>query len=363
MKKNLRLNRLEGKGRHHYIKDFSDIRHFGITSYQGKIKCKLVHHARYSVVVPDQLYLCVGNETLWIQPIFFLAPSLLKIDERKTCRLFIDISFGASLTVEFESDGLISRLSDGSGFYKCQITGPTLLFKYATGSAQILNGVPYLKLFHHTNRKAKESIVGSSEFWTSSWNIQGNKVLSNISYLYLSPINKIHCDDDLEEIAMSSSGYIPLRTDHNLSETPDELLKVYRDSTDNRTHSIPVWVRADHLSPQHVYRHEPIDPPIYYEIVCPLIQRVGVNAGSVVRLNRNTLSPRLPKPSNYIVLGIATTVDGLRAPYDEENTSHVWKIDSLKDTEELIDYWFRNRNSDLFSDLPINLAEFECAEK
>lgn len=358
MKVNYKFNRYERKGRHHYVKEFPSSRRKGSVKYSGHVKCKLVHHEMYSVIVPDQVYLTVGGENLWIQPLFFVASFIHFSESEDHCRLSVDISHGAVLSIDIKSDWLLAKLPDGSFFYRCEIEGPPALFRYATGKAKFVNNIPYLQLFHHTNLRAKEGILKSSTFWTSSWNIQGTKQLSNIAYLYLTPLDRIVCDEDLQEIAMSSLEFVPLRLDQNMTNIPDELLRVYRESTSNRRHSIACWARADLLASQHIYRHAPSHGAVYYEIVCPFIQRMGVDMGSVIEMKRSTLSPASPKQFEYVVVGDASSLKGLRAPYDEEDTTEIWKVDSASGSKEIISHWRANPNSNLYCQIPIEMAAF-----
>lgn len=359
MKDNYRFNRREHRGRHHYLKFFQAPKRISPSIYDGYIKCKLVHQNHYSLVIPDQIYLSLADQTYWLQPFYFTANLISFVETGGSCSLWVDLSFCAQVKVTFSDTGLQNRLPDGSFLYRCTISGPKALFRHATGSAVIKNNVPYLKVFHHTDRKGENGILESGEFWSSKWNIQGTKKLSNISYLYLTPLDKIKCGDDLQEIAMSEIGRIPLRLDQNLSDQPDEFLRVDRESTENRKRTLPVWVRSDYLSPQHVYRHTPPNDGVYYEIVCPFILRLGVEAGSTIRLNKTTLVPRVMKQLDYVVIGDATTLIGLRSPYDEEFTKHVLKIARPPPGEEIILYWQKNSNSNLFHSIPVEIAEFE----
>lgn len=358
MKDNLRFNRREHRGRHRYLKFFPAPKQIGPSTYDGYIKCKLVHQDRFSLVIPDQIYLSLADQTYWFQPFYFTANLISFVNTGGSCSFWIDLSFGARVQVTFSATGLQNRLPDGSFFYRCSISGPKVLFRYATGTAVIKNNVPYLKVFHHTDRKAEHGILESGEFWSSKWNIQGTKKLSNISYLYLTPLDKIACDDDLQEIAMSAIGRVPLRLDQSQSDKPDEYLRVYRENTENRTRTLPGWVRSDYLSPQHVYRHTPPNGAVYYEIVCPFILRLGVEAGTTIKLNKTTLVPQILKRLNYVVIGDATTLGGLRAPYDEEFTEHILKIDSPPPGEEIVLYWRENANSNLFQGISVEKAQF-----
>lgn len=357
MKKNLRFNRWEHRGEHHYVKEFQ-APILGTSVYDGYIKCKLVHHERFSLVIPDQIYLTLGSQTYWFQPFFFTANFISFFEYGGSCTYGIDLAFGARIQVHFSNSQLLTRFPDGSFFYKCRITAIAQLWRYATGKAVIKNNVPYLNAFHHTDRKAEKGIRESNEFWSSKWNIQGTKKLSNISYLYLTPLDGISCDSDLQEVAMASDGRIALRLDQNQTNDPDENLSVYREDTTNRTQSIACWVRADHLSSQHVYRHTPPIGAIHYEIVCPFILRLGVAPETTVQLNKTTLSPQQPKMLEYVVVGDATTIAGLRAPYDEELTDHILKIDTPADGDDIITHWQQYPNANLFQGISVEQAEF-----
>ena len=235
MKKNLRFNRLESKHGREYLKEFKADRPKGGQRYAGFIKCKLVHHQNYSTIIPDQIYLEGAGRLLWIQPLFFL-PSILAFDDASgVCQIHVDISHGASIAIEFQRDWVQYRLRDGSLLYRCDLTSVPALFSYATGTARLTKTAPQLKLFHHTTRQARKAIQASAEFFSSSWNIQGTKRLVNISYLYLTALEDITHEGDLQEIAMASRGKISLRVDQNATVIPDEILTVYRESTSNRS--------------------------------------------------------------------------------------------------------------------------------
>lgn len=361
MKPNYKFNRFEHKGKHRYITNPDEGKKLKSDhEYSGFIKCKLVHNVRYSLVVPDQVYLKVGAEVFWIQPLYFLANLIEYADDLGRCHLFVDISHGTRISVSFSQEEVDRQLDDGSFLYRCTIVGPAQLFRFATGKALVGKRDLYLELFHHTNRAAKKSIEGSAEFWASSWNIQGNKKLTNFHFLYLTPLPKIVCGNDLVEIAMSTHGKIALRLDQNIAEIADEIVEVYRESTTNRTETIRCWAKADQLAPQHVYRHNPEFGPIYYEVVSPFIHRVVVEPGTTVAIQPRTLAlvPSSPKKLSYVVLGDATTSAGLRAPYDEEQTEEILKIDSLPLGTEIISHWRKNANSDLYSSSQVELASF-----
>lgn len=354
-----RFNRVKKNGRHKYLHDFSGIRKFGDVEYFGFFKCKLVHNEFYSIVIPDQIYVEVAGEMRWIQPLYFLGNSILKFEHYGKCDIYIDISHGICLKISFRNDDLVSKLNDGSLFYRCIIEGPKYIYKYTTGSAKIVKNTPFIRLYHHTTKKSMDGISKSNEFWSSNWNIQGTKQSTNISYLYLTPLPKILCIDDLCEIAMSTHGILGFRVDYNFSDVPDLILNVYRESTENRTHTLSAWVESSLLATQPCYKHMPPDGFGYHAIVCPFIHRIGVQYGTTVTIKNGSLIPKSPKTFDYAVVGDATKVSGLQAPYDEENTKNIFKIEHINDPDEIITFWINNRNSNQYENKNLEFVEFE----
>jgi hypothetical protein len=353
MKKNLRFNRVETKSNRFYLNEFTASRELGCIRYKGYVKCKLVHHQTFSTIVPDQIYFESAGRLLWIQPLYFL-PSTVFFDETSGfCRLNIDVSHGLRIVVQFKNNDVCYRLRDGSLVYRCELISTPMLASHATGLARLSPNGPRIKLFHHTTHSAKRSILKSSEFWSSTWNMQGVKRLENISFLYLTPLNDVAYESDLREIAMSSEGCLRLRLDDNYTNIPDVQLTVYRESATNRTQSIESWIDADLLSPQHVYWHKPSNEPAYYQVVCPFVHRIGVKSSTNVKIQNSGLTPVAPKFINFLVVGDATTIQGLNAPYDEESTPDVWRIDRMKDDEEFIAYWRDHGNTQIFDSIEI----------
>lgn len=357
--KNLRFNRIENKGRSKYIDDFEGIRNFEEFEHDGYIKCKLVHNIGYSVVCPDQIYFEVGGSLYWIQPLYFSGNQIAQFDEFGLCDLGVDISHGVCLKIRFKNSDTISWLDDGSILYKCTIKGPQYLYRYRTGDAKIDNKIPYIKLYHHTDRKAKSAIEKGGEYWSSRWNIQGTKKSTNISYLYLTSLPKISNIDDLTQVAMSSQAKLAFRVDNNFTNLPDLVLDVYRESTINRKHTLSQWVNASYLSPQPCYIHLPPNGYGYHAIVSPFVHRLGVEVDSTILIENAHLKPKNLKSMGYTVIGDATTVKGLEAPYDEEDTEEKLMIELIKAPEEIIEFWMKNANTNQTNNKQIEEVVFE----
>ncbi len=291
--------------------------------------------------------------------------------------LYADISCGQVVWLNFNDSDLLASLEDGAQLFRCRITGPADLPSYATGTARLRDGFqPYLELFHHTDEASRDGILASSHFRLSAWNIQGTKKLTNVGYVYFTCLDQIKFDEDLVQIAMASSGVIHLMRDD--FDQPQILLpgweqrfgddilelKVYRASTLSRIATVKCSVASAALGPQHILAHHPSDFATYYQICCPFIYRVGIELGNVLELDAVTMdvdSPHL-KLFDYVVIGDATSLEGLKAPYDEENTSQIFKIERVPEGQSILDFWMTQSNRDHYSGKNPELQQFKPEE-
>jgi hypothetical protein len=361
---NKRFNRMETANEHRYIGDFGKLP-IGEHEHSGFIKCKLAHGDRYSVVVPDLLFISDGSR--WLQPLAFGPNMIEKYDsEDIRCQFTIDVSCRNRLKVWFAKRNLVQRLQDGSELYRCWFRGPRDLPDFATGESVFEEGVPPLiKLYHHTKPETKEKILVSGEFWASVWNIQGTRrKLTNVAYVYFTALDSVKFEADLAAIAMSSNGYIDMLVDgfwppQNMSKK--ELLRrykdvymlhlpVYRASTKDRTATLEYLVDSSCLAPQHTWRH---DSPqgVWYEVCSPFTHRVGLIPSQKLPITGPEIRSGgfSAKRFDYVIVGDATTVGGLAAPYNEENTTDIWKTERIPDGSTILDFWMDNGNTDLFS--------------
>jgi hypothetical protein len=341
----------------------------------GKVKCKLIHSKDDSVVFPDQIFIATnGNDFKWIQPFTFLVNLLIKDGEIINCSFFVDISAGNTLKIEFTNKDIVTNLLDHSSIFNCKIYGPENLLDYCTGEGRFIGEIPYLKLYHHTLPSYKELILKTSTIRLSNWNIQGTKKLTNIGYFYLTCLDTIMVDNDLKQIAMSSDGAIHLLLDNYvqprfISEDAVENikngileLKVYRESTKNRKATIEFLVDSSLLAPKHLWKHYPNDNAVFYEVCMPFIFRIGGNIGKTFSFEKLTITNQEKiKILDYQIVGIGTNFKGLEAPYNEENTEHIFKIEKLTERTNILDFWFENTNSDQYSNKPTEKQEFEIA--
>ncbi len=359
---NRHFNRWETTAGHEYINRFGYLP-IGETIHTGFIKCKLAHGLHYSVVVPDLLF--PGEGAQWIQPLAFGPNLISKFVDQIDCRFNVDVSCGTRLIVSFTNRDLVTHLADGSDLYRCSFQGPVNLENFVTGTSILqIGAAPLISLYHHTMQEAKESIRASHNFWSSVWNIQGTKrKLTNVGYVYFTSLDKIEFDADLNAIAMASNGYVEMWVDGFIP--PENMLKkdmfkryssyllrlpVYRASTKNRTAALELRIDCSCLAPQHIWRHESPEG-VWYEICNPFTHRVGVLPGQELpfvgeEVWRGTFAE---KQFEYVIVGDATQVTGLAAPYDEENTTDIWKIERIAETSTIPDFWMENGNQDLYS--------------
>ena len=138
------------------------------------------------------------------------------------------------------------------------------------------------------------------------------------------------------------------------------VLPVYRASTADRNATLHFEIESTLLAPQHLLRHSPTDDGVWYEIATPFVQRVGISPGTTLRFSGQRIDfATVPvKHFDYAVVGDARNVDGLAAPYDEENTAFVLKIDRPGADSDILDFWFERSNQDLFNSKTIETQTF-----
>jgi hypothetical protein len=371
MQENTRFNRRETASGHLYYGHLG-FNGIGEQQYEGLIKVKLAHGSHFSVVVPEVLFL--GTEAQqWIQPLAFHPNVIHFLPEGARCRLHVDISCGHTIAVDFSESALVGRLTDGAELYRCTLTGVDNLPAYATGSSKRTeDGRVWLQLFHHTTPEFKNAILTSGHFRLSRWNIQGTKRLINVGYVYFTPLDRIIFDSDLKCVAMAADGEITMLVDgvelppidspvvRKLLKGKLLELQVYRESTANRTAVLPFWVDVAALGPQHIWRHAAGGQPVFYEIASPFIHRVGLPAGSELQFSGDHIpATDSLKRFDYAVIGDARILSGLAAPFDEEDTRHVLKIERPATPSNLFRFWHEHANTDLFGSKEIKLQEFE----
>ncbi|MBU0589179.1 MAG: hypothetical protein KJ852_16540 [Gammaproteobacteria bacterium] len=328
-------------------------------SIEGYIKLKLVHAANASLIVPDLLAAELGGMK-WFQPKFFYGCQLSFMDGFAAADVGIELCSGSLVQVTLISGGLVASLSDSSQVFRCLISGSENLVQAADGTCSLgADGDLLLNLFHHTTNEAVDAIHASGYFRGSRWNVQGTRELTNVGYAYFTSLPKITSEQDLAKIAMASSGRIGLLRTNAESEREAIAIQVYRQSTLDRTATLPITVPSSLVASQHVYRHAPTGGAVYYEICNPDIYRVGLLPGKVAPFNDGTLDvPSADrKRFEYVVLGDADTPDGLVAPFDEEETQSLFHIEACGQ-RAFLDVWQSQANSDQVSWRTPDLVQF-----
>ena len=327
--------------------------------FEGLVKLRLGHAAFGSVLLPELIFAKLGGWRFY-QPSFF-GPPILGFNVEPglhVSRFNVDVggpreTDPTRLIVEIRSDGLIRRYDDGAQLYRCVFEGPSRLLRYSAGRCSPRADQDFdLFLSHITNPAAFAGIRSSGELRSSRWNLQGTRELANVAYAYLTSLPSIGSEEDLRRIAMSSDGMIRFQTTSSRPREATLELTVYRENTTGRTARLKTTVATDLLAPPHLLIHRPLNDQAYYEVVGPEIYRVGVKPGAALAYAGAsvTADPAVLKCFDYVVIGDASTLDGLSAPYDEEETGEVVHIEKLNAGVDLFDFWQANRNSDQVSD-------------
>jgi hypothetical protein len=364
---NKRFNRLETKIDHWYIEQFGGSNDFN-HEFQGYIKCKLGHGSGFSVLVPEIVFLGSGF-TNWLQPFSFLPNVVIRLEKEVGCSLYIDVAARTTIKVVFTNKDFVKSFRDHSQLFRCRIFSVSDIHEHCSGAcSQDSSGDIFLELFHHSTSSNIGSIESSRHFRASAWNIQGTKKVKNTNFVYFTWIDKIIKDGDLRVIAMASNGELVLRKDtaqlpnplpsnwKTIYKNEIQVLKVYRENTDNRCDSIKLNILCDILSPQQLYMHVDNRGAYYYQITHPFIYRIAVSPGDVLTFGPGKSITSKTNILDYCIVGDACDLLGLQAPYDEEDTTFIMKYE--KTNNNFLDYWFENGNQDLYTSKGIAKLEF-----
>ena len=334
------------------------------SSTTGYTKLRLAHGIQGTIVVIDALFaLRRPSGTLWdyYLPSFFSAPQIIFNDDDDDADLgshillvSVDIAKPSGkdairITLRIRSAGLIHQYDDGAQLYQCNIAHSWALSDYRSGRARQVGSLFYIEIFHHTANATKPKILSSGHLRGSPWNLQGTRQLINVCYPYFTTLRRIRNETDLARIAMAGGGRILLRgTGAHTADDPMAELHVYRETTQNRTATLALWVPAGIVAPNHLRLHKPPGIQVaYYEVVLPEVVRVGLAPGFVLPIYGGSVHPEKAsfKTFDYIVCGDAATEAGLIAPFDEENTAEVLHLERLLKSD-LFTFWQENANSD-----------------
>lgn len=322
-------------------------------THSGLIKVKLLHRRGASVILPELLALGETGDQL-IQPQFFYPPILALDGEASAARLWInaldrrrEVDSGPILDVSFRHRDRLAVFDDHSEVYRCSIVTDHAPDDLIVGSARQRNdGGIDLKLYHHTADETLPLIRASQHVRGSPWNFQGVRKLENVAYAYFTSLQQIESEHDLRSVAMASDEPLGLRLDTTHEPTPDVVLDVMRGATRDRTAALGLWIPAEVISTPHVWMHNGFS--VYYEVVHPWIYRVGLQPDQDLDFHDDAATP-MPtalKRFDYAILGDCTTISGLVAPYDEEDTTETFHIQNLGG-RTLFEFWAFHANTPL----------------
>lgn len=325
------------------------------------VKVKLAHGQGFSLFLIDRLYVEEAGRWHFFEPAMFGPPQLAFHDADTLARVWVDTEGGDTLFVTFTDEDFVGPLSDGAQIFACVIAGPADFGTRHSGDARRTpEGFFELRLFHHTSPATLPLIDASEHVRGSPWNLQGNKRLENVCYAYLTNRVAIASDEDLAAVAMATDRRFGLLLDDQ--EPPDGVvvIEVTRSATRDRSATLALWVSDDMVASVHLLRHDQhASAGIYYEVVLPAVFRVGLEPGMVLNFSHDTAAPATAslKGFGYVIVGDAGTRTGIVAPYDEENTISICKIERLEDVS-ILTFWRDNANTDLFSDVVVELQAF-----
>lgn len=325
--------------------------------YEGLVKLRLAHAPGRSYLIPELVLARLGRRWIYFIPSFF-GPNWIDFhDERAVqCDLSLDVvrpgtNRGVRLALQIAPADLRRSYEGGGHLYGCTLHGPLQLGQYAGGRAKVDHEAdPLLEMFHFTDVKGQVGIRGSGELWSTNWNLAGLQQLENVAYGYCTTLTRVRGRADLARIAMATDGRLAFRTTPRGLE-PEEVfnVKVYRDSTEGRTHRLAFWAPAGGLAPPHLLFHAPMAAAAYYEIVGPEILRLAVRPGASIPVSRQgvmTIAPEIQRGFDYVIEGDASTPAGVSAPYREEETRSVAHLEPLKDDDPFT-FWWREQNRNL----------------
>lgn len=235
---------------------------------------------------------------------------------------------------------MVKNCADGSLIYNCAFRSlGTSILPPPQGEWRCTDDKFELALYHHTTYDGAKGIVESGHLRSSPWNIQGTQELKNIAYGYFTCIPNIRHVMDLVEVAMAENGqalFLPTNAPNDAQYA--FTLDVYKRAPLDVGVPLMFWVNVELISPSHLWVHVPDHAATYYEIVLPKVFRVGVEPGQNLPIRGTTIdmTPKDCLNFGYVIVGDGDTREGLLAPYHEEETLQIAKIDELSPGQKLL---------------------------
>jgi hypothetical protein len=332
--------------------DFRPIVPPGQVRREGIVKVKLAHGQGFTILLLDRVYIEEDGRWVFFEPSMFGPPRMAFRDADALAHVWLDTSGGDTLQIDFSNQNFASRLLDGSQLFACAIVGPAGFPARPSGSARrVADGSFELRLFHHTRPETLPLIVASGHVRGSPWNLQGNKQLENVGYAYLTDLPAITSDDDLAAVAMATDEVFGLQLDDAASVDDVAFIKVTRSATTDRSATLSLWVPDHMIASAHLLRHDQrAAMGVFYEAVLPAVFRIGLQPGCALDFASETAAPPFSSLQrfDYVIVGDARSKTGIVAPYDEENTTSICKVEFV-DHDDVVSFWKANADTDRFS--------------
>lgn len=330
--------------------------------HYGFLKCRLVHMEDRSFVLPDVL-LVQGESQGFYSPQFF-HPNLISWfggdGSADFCRVHVEVLGQVDFEIAFFRNGVVKRCSDGSFIYRCafRMVGTNQL-PPPQGEWRRNEDLFEIALYHHTTSVGAAGISESGYLRSSPWNIQGTQELKNIAYGYFTCIPKMENVMHLMEVAMAENGqafFLPTNAPNDAQFAFS--LDVYKRTPKDVGIPLLFWVDVELISPAHLWVHVPHHGATYYEVVLPKVFRVGVDPGQTLPISggRICMTPKNCKNFDYVIVGDGDTREGLLAPYHEEETLQIAKIDHAPIGQEIIGRWYEKKNTYTFGDRAVEFT-------
>lgn len=354
MKLNKHFNRYETFKSHIYINELGDEEWIKERVYKGFIKCKLMHGTVGTIIVPDLIFYQIDENKRfkWIQPLAFRPNRNYYVENEAIANIMIDISAKTTVKIQFKKSDFIRKLSDYSELYECEILSSTDISEHFTGEGYFNDEyVPFIRAYHHTSQRNFVKIQECGYLKNSKWNIGGTKELKNIGYVYFTPLNELKYNSDLEQVAMSRKGFILLSSNDGRIRK----VKIYRRFVKHFQKTMAFWLDTQAIAPSHFFKRRDSIGKIFYLVASPFILRVGMEPEKVLKFEGDLIIDS-SKKADYIVLGDCDYLDGVIAPYDEENTSFIFKIE--KESMNLFDFWKEHANTDQYTNKQVEYQQF-----
>lgn len=330
--------------------------------YHGFLKCRLVHMEDKSFILPDVLM--VNDEENGFYAAQFFHPSQIGWfggdGSADFCRIHVEVLGQVDVEIAFFKTGVVKRCVDGSFIYQCAFRPvATSGLPPSQGVWRRTDDKFELALYHHTTKGGASGIKESGHLRSSGWNIQGTQELKNIAYGYFTSIPKMENVMHLMEVAMAENGqalFLPTNAPNDAQFA--FTLDVYARTAHEIEVPLRFWLDVELIAPNHLWLHAPHGSATYYEVVLPKVFRVGVEPGQILPISGAIIdmNPDDCRNFQYVIVGNGDTREGLLAPYHEEETLQIAKIDEASEGSEIIDRWYENRNTYTFGDWDVEFA-------